>query len=409
MTATALPSASDLVNSSVKSLEMKQMFMNLRAFIAELQTKAADVASAATCAIGAASGNYVKITGTTTITAFDAPAAAPNVSRLVLFEGALTLTHNATSLILPGAANITTAAGDVARFVHEGSGNWRCVMYQRANGTAVVSSSSVSVPVRNTVMAAAVDANGYANFVTTGSGLSAGILATAQPIYPTFAAGYGDNGAIDYIGKISADTVAACTANITNYLYFDRNVTTGVITIGASAYPYLMQSYAPSAPATDQHWLDTTTGTMKRYTGSAWETKQRVFFAEAVAGAASITSVVSYALNREYEPDYTNTLPAAGALVSISHKLGTSKYTVELQFKCLTAECGYSIGDEITGFATVSQNVLPPTFTKGRNAVEMPVGYSVAWAVTRKDNAQNAYITCANWAYKFIVTGAWKR
>jgi hypothetical protein len=44
----------------------------------------------------------------------------------------LTLTHNATSLILPGATNITTAANDTALLISEGSGNWRCWSYTRA-------------------------------------------------------------------------------------------------------------------------------------------------------------------------------------------------------------------------------------------------------------------------------------
>ena len=54
------------------------------------------------------------------------------------FADALTLTHNATSLILPGGASITTAAGDVAGFRSLGSGNWRCEFYSRASGAAVV-------------------------------------------------------------------------------------------------------------------------------------------------------------------------------------------------------------------------------------------------------------------------------
>jgi hypothetical protein len=94
--------------------------------------KAADLASASTVNIGAASGNYVHITGTTTITAFDTVAAG--ITRIVRFAGALTLTHNATSLILPTAANITTATNDTAIFVSEGSGNWRCISYVYADG-----------------------------------------------------------------------------------------------------------------------------------------------------------------------------------------------------------------------------------------------------------------------------------
>jgi hypothetical protein len=99
------------------------------------QAQGADIASATTTDIGAATGNYVKVTGTTTITGLGTVQAG--TQRIVEFTGALTLTHNATSLILPGAANITTAAGDVAGFVSEGSGNWRCAFYQRASGAPV--------------------------------------------------------------------------------------------------------------------------------------------------------------------------------------------------------------------------------------------------------------------------------
>jgi hypothetical protein len=94
---------------------------------------AATIASAGTTAIGAAASNYAVISGTTTITAFD--TIAQGAFRWVRFSGALTLTYNATSLILPGLANITTAAGDIALFISEGSGNWRMLDYQRQDGT----------------------------------------------------------------------------------------------------------------------------------------------------------------------------------------------------------------------------------------------------------------------------------
>lgn len=98
-----------------------------------LSTKGTSIASAATTDIGAATGRFVHITGTTTITALGTKTAG--VERELVFDGALILTHNGTSLILPGAANITTAAGDTAIFVSEGSGNWRCVVFQKAGGT----------------------------------------------------------------------------------------------------------------------------------------------------------------------------------------------------------------------------------------------------------------------------------
>lgn len=94
--------------------------------------------SASTLNIGAAIANTITITGTTAITSFTSIAAG--ATRRLVFQGALTLTHNAASLILPGAANITTAAGDVAEFVSLGGGNWRCFSYQRGSGEALSSS-----------------------------------------------------------------------------------------------------------------------------------------------------------------------------------------------------------------------------------------------------------------------------
>ena len=96
------------------------------------------IASAATTDIGAETEYRLNITGTATITSLGTTA---NSRKLLRFSGALTLTHNATTLILPGGANITTAAGDVAEFASDGSGNWRCVNYERADGTALVATS----------------------------------------------------------------------------------------------------------------------------------------------------------------------------------------------------------------------------------------------------------------------------
>jgi hypothetical protein len=96
------------------------------------ESKGTNIASAATTDIGAATGPFVHVTGTTTITALGTIQAG--TERVVVFDGILTLTHNATSLILPTGASITTAAGDAAFFRSEGSGNWRCVSYMRASG-----------------------------------------------------------------------------------------------------------------------------------------------------------------------------------------------------------------------------------------------------------------------------------
>jgi hypothetical protein len=99
--------------------------------------KGSDIASATTTDLSTATGDFVDVTGTTTITGLG--TLASGITRVVRFTGALTLTHNATSLILPGAANITTANGDVATFRSLGSGNWQCVNYMKASGASISS------------------------------------------------------------------------------------------------------------------------------------------------------------------------------------------------------------------------------------------------------------------------------
>lgn len=95
-----------------------------------------DVASAATVDLrqSAITGRKVNITGTTAITAIQIEIGQ---TRIVKFTGVLTLTYNASSLILPTAANITTAAGDYAEIVGI-SGGVEVYNYVRASGQPLI-------------------------------------------------------------------------------------------------------------------------------------------------------------------------------------------------------------------------------------------------------------------------------
>lgn len=87
----------------------------------------ATIASAATTDLGASDETIQTISGTTTITSFGTVSAG--IYKFVTFSGALTLTHNATSLILLGGTNRTTVAGDCGLYVSLGSGNWKEYFY----------------------------------------------------------------------------------------------------------------------------------------------------------------------------------------------------------------------------------------------------------------------------------------
>jgi len=103
-------------------------------------SKGADISSATALTLGA-DGNYFDVTGTTTITSIVTLAVGTVVK--VHFDAILTLTHHATNLILPGGANITTAAGDEAEFVEYASGDWRCINYQVAASSPGVATAGL--------------------------------------------------------------------------------------------------------------------------------------------------------------------------------------------------------------------------------------------------------------------------
>lgn len=172
------------------------------AIIRGLSYKGADIASATTADLGAIEGLMHDITGTTTITSFG--TVRQGLLKVIKFEGALTLTHNGTSLVLPGGANITTADGDIALFISEGSGNWRCISYFKAGslystlaGTETLTNKTLTSPVISggTVNNAAIGGTTpAAGAFTTLSASGQSTLAATSFDYTANGSGFRSNG-----------------------------------------------------------------------------------------------------------------------------------------------------------------------------------------------------------------------
>ena len=141
------------------------------------------LASAATTDLGTIATHNVLVTGTTSITSFGSSASAAAPVYLVQFQGALTLTYDATAMILVGGGNITTAAGDVAFMQYLGSGNWQMLTYQRAAGTGLNTSASfqsvvISASGSFTIPASATTSTVF-KFTTVGGGGGGGYGASS--------------------------------------------------------------------------------------------------------------------------------------------------------------------------------------------------------------------------------------
>lgn len=144
---------------------------------------------------------------------------------------------------------------------------------------------------RNRVLSGKVS-NGEFSFLT-GDNLSVIIDGSQTPVLLSFADGFNDYGAVDYIQTITRKQSAwSLPANSTLYLYVERSASGG-LTYGSTTLEPLRQPNAPAA-ATDKMYYNTTNEKMNVYTGTYWKNILRVVVAVAVTDATRVKSIKYY-------------------------------------------------------------------------------------------------------------------
>lgn len=144
---------------------------------------------------------------------------------------------------------------------------------------------------RNRVLSGKVS-NGEFSFLT-GDNLSVMIDGSQTPVLVSFADGFNDYGAVDYIQTINRKQSAwSLPANSTSYLYIERSESGG-LTYGSTTLEPLRQPNAPAA-ATDKMYYNTTNEKMNVYTGTYWKNILRVVVAIVVTDATRVKSIKYY-------------------------------------------------------------------------------------------------------------------
>lgn len=144
---------------------------------------------------------------------------------------------------------------------------------------------------RNRVLSGKVS-NGEFAFLT-GDNLSVMIDGSQTPVLLSFADGFNDYGAVDYVQTVTRKQSAwSLPANNTSYLYVERSASGG-LSYGSTTLEPLRQPNAPEA-ATDKMYYNTTSEKMNVYTGTYWKNILRVVVAIAVTDATRVKSIKYY-------------------------------------------------------------------------------------------------------------------
>lgn len=367
---------------------------------APLYAQGAAVASASTVNLDTATGDYVHITGTTAITAI---TLAQGQTRKLVFDDALTFTNGA-SLILPGAANITTAAGDSAVVVGEASSVVRCISYARAAGTSVV--SSASVPVRQTVLSGPVDSNGLASF---GGSTGSTSVTMSGTLVATAANGFSATGAVNLVGSGTNLQWTGLSTNGTMYLYVTVN-SDGTLTTGSGTLVPTYQWGGTYSTTSGQFTFNIQEMVGKVGNGSAAAQAYRVYVGEVTIAGNVVTAITWYQLLGRYTGPWVATLPGTSAVISQNHNLGVMPADSRLQLLNTTNDNGYVVGQIVNGVMT-TENGGPYTFTvlpfNTRLAVSAATGNRNGMLLINGGGGGGASLTAASWSYRFIANRNW--
>lgn len=363
------------------------------------------IVSAATTDLGSIVSNNINITGTNTITSFGSSAAATAPLYFLTFAAALTISYNATVMVLPGAVSITTAPGASAIVQYLGSGNWRMLAFF---APAVVYTGSA--PTRQTVLSGPLSA-GVPSFLPSSSGsrsLTTTGITTSAPLVVTAAAGFGAGGAIDFFAELTSN-VTWSTITASSTVYLGLTMSAGVLTTFFTTLAPIYQAVGSISTTNGQYTFDFTQMKMFLGNGSTAPAVTAVFVGECVTSSSAVTSATEYAYGGRYDSGWIAPLPGVGVQTILNSNLGVSDATASLVIMNTTTEGGYLPGDIFypIGTANVSGNVVPMPTSHNRNTAWFTTGAFAAFNLLNKTTGVALTATAADWSYRFTIRRSW--
>jgi hypothetical protein len=217
--------------------------------------KSTDIVAAATTDLGTATGNSVTVThasGTLAITSFGAATDLQDGTVIeVTFSiaaGTLSVTHNATSLYIPGGANLTLADKDVLRLQKTSDSNayWKLIGGQKADGTPFANITApqlrdIDAAVAGNALTITINpftAEFRSTTLTDGTPVSRTLLSAATVVVPNTATLGTINGQAARLAVLAIDnagTIEAAVVNLAGGNQLDETNLITTTTIGTGA------------------------------------------------------------------------------------------------------------------------------------------------------------------------------
>ena len=181
---------------------------------------------------------------------------------------------------------------------------------------------------RNRVLAGKTS-NGQFNYLT-GNGLSITIDGSTVPVLVTFANGFNDKGAIDYLATITTKVSAWSVPSYnTSYLYIERS-NLGGLSYDSTTIKPVSSNTIPIEATTGACYYNTLEQKMYKYNGVEWQDKQIVFVASVTTNGTDVETIAYWESDdNSFIPKHSITTDMYKAQSVDTSALGDNSVTVD--------------------------------------------------------------------------------